>query len=217
MSDDWRLRVTLAGSAEAEELAEQLAKGRLEHTLSSGSGERVIVSRDDNQVFLYSGTRDQLDRAREAIETRGGTAQVQMELRRWHPVAEEWEDPDAPLPTGESDIAAEHAARIAEERQESQELSRELGAPAWEVRVQCHSHRDTVALAERLEGEGLRPLRRWRYLLVGASDEDAARVLADRLSGEVDAGCTVTVEGTGAIVSSETPGNPFAVFGGLGG
>ncbi len=213
MSDDWRLRVTLTGPGPADKLAGQLQQGDLEHTLASGAGDRVIVSRDENEVFLYAGSRDQLERARLAIENSRAAGQVQSELRRWHPVAEEWEDPDAPLPTDESGVAAEHAERIAEERQES----RELGAPEWEVRVECGSHRDTVALAERLHGEGLEPLRRWRYLLVGAVDEDAARELADRLTGEAGPGCTVTVEGTGAAVAAETPGNPFAVFGGLGG
>jgi hypothetical protein len=218
MSDDWRLRVSLPGPGAANELADQLHRGGLEHTLASSPGNRVIVSRDGDEVFLYADGRDQLERARQAIESRPGVAgQVQTELRRWHPVAEEWEDPDAPLPQDESGISAEHAERIAEEREESQELTRELGAPEWEVRVECQSHRDTVALAERLEGEGLAPLRRWRYLLVGAHDEDAARELADRLTGESGAGCTVTVEGTGAAVAAETPANPFAVFGGLGG
>jgi hypothetical protein len=211
MGDDWRLRITLAGPGEADRLADELQQGTLEHQLASGAGQRVIVSRDGREVFLYADRREQLERARQAIEGRGG--QVQSELRRWHPVAEEWEDPETPLPADESGVAAEHAERIAEEREES----RELGTPEWEVRVECGSHRDTVALAERLESEGLQPVRRWRYLLVGAPDEDSARVLADRLTAEAVPGCTVTVEGTGAAVRAETPANPFAVFGGLGG
>ena len=213
MSDDWRLRITLPGPGPADELAGQLQEGSLEHTLASGAGDRVIVSRDGNEVFLYADSREQLERAWTAIESSRGGGQVQSQLRRWHPVAEEWEDPDAPLPTDASAVAAEHAELIAEERAES----RELGAAEWEVRVECGSHRDTVALAERLQGEGLQPLRRWRYLLVGAADEDAARALADRLGGEIGPGCTVTVEGSGAAVAAETPSNPFAVFGGLGG
>lgn len=213
MSDDWRLRITLAGTGPAEQLARQLQQGELEHTLASGAGDRVIVSRDGDEVFLYAGSRDQLERARLAVENSRAAGPGQSELRRWHPVAEEWEDPDAPLPTDDSEVAAEHAERIAEEREES----RQLGAPEWEVRIECRSHRDTVELAERLHGEGLEPVRRWRYLLVGAGDEDAAQELADRLSGEAGPGCSVTVEGTGAAVAAETPANPFAVFGGLGG
>lgn len=219
MSDDWRLRVTLPGRGEADELAGELRRGRLEHGLASGAADRVIVSVDDREVFLYADGRQQLERASRAIETLAGSRgwTVASELRRWHPVAEEWEDPDAPLPADESGLAAEHAERIAEEREESRELARELGAPEWEVRIECRSHRDTVALSERLESEGLRPVRRWRYLLVGAVDEDSARELADRLSGEARPGCTITVEGSGAAVAAETPPNPFAVFGGLGG
>jgi hypothetical protein len=215
MSDDWRLCVRLAGPAEAARLTQQLQEGSLQHDLAAGAGDRVIVSRDGDEVFLYAGTRDQLDRARQAIETAagsGGTA-PRVELRRWHPVAEEWEDPDAPLPADSAGLAAEHAERIADEREES----RELGSPEWEVRVECHSHHDTAALAEQLEGEGLQPVRRWRYLLVGAPDEDSARTLANRLTAEAPAGCTVTVEGSAAAVMSETLSNPFAVFGGLGG
>lgn len=215
MSDDWRLRVTLSGSGQAAELAEELKRGRMEHGLASGAGDRVIVSVDGQEVFLYSDMRDQLDRAAEAIQSRAGSRgwRVQSELRRWHPTAEEWEDPDAPLPEDGSEMDAEHSERIAREREES----RRLGFAEWEVRLQCQSHHDTVALAERLAGEGFKPVRRWRYLLVGASDEDSARELADRLSSESPAGCTATVEGTLASVEAETPANPFAVFGGLGG
>lgn len=215
MSDDWRLRVTLAGPGQAAELAEELQQGRLEHGLASGGGDRVIVSQDDAEVFLYSDTRDQLDRARQAIEARAGSRgwRAQAELRRWHPTAEEWEDPDAPLPADAPGLAAERSERIAREREEA----RRLGFAEWEVRVQCHSHQDTIDLAERLAAEGFQPVRRWRYLLVGAADEDAARELADRLTAESPAGCSVTVEGTLASVEADTPPNPFAVFGGLGG
>lgn len=215
MSDDWRLRVTLAGPGQAAELAQELQQGRMEHGLAAGGGDRVIVSQDDAEVFLYSDTRDQLDRAREAIERLAGTRgwPTQAELRRWHPTAEEWEDPGAPLPEDASGLAAERSERIAHEREES----RRLGFPEWEVRVQCRSHQETRDLAERLAAEGFQPLRRWRYLLVGAADEDTARELADRLTTESPAGCSVTVEGTLASVEADTPPNPFSVFGGLGG
>jgi hypothetical protein len=59
-------------------------------------------------------------------------------------------------------------------------------------------------------------VRRWRYLLISAADEDSARMLADRLTAECPPGCTVTVEASLAAVAADTPANPFAVFGGLG-
>ena len=92
-------------------------------------------------------------------------------------MAESWEDPDLPLPEDDAARAAEHAELVAAERREV-----EAGAPPqWEVRVDLPSHRDTVRFDEMLEAEGLPAVRRWRYLVVGAADEDSARALATRL------------------------------------
>lgn len=214
MNDDWRARITLPTDHAATALVNELERGDLEHELAPGAGERVIVSLDDRDVFLYSGTREQAERGVAAIERvaaeRGWTAQT--ELRRWHPAAEEWEDPDSPLPEAADEFAAERAERIAREREET----RELGFSQYEVRVECQSHRDTVALADKLQAEGMAPLRRWRYLLVGAQDEESAQALADRLTAEAPAGSVVRVEASLAAIAAETPANPFAVFGGLG-
>lgn len=217
MNDDWRIRVELPDRTAAVELAERLEHGELEHELAGSAGDRVIVSADagEREVFLYAAGREQAERAAAPVRTlaagRGWT--IEIELRHWHPEAEDWEDPDAPLPDGDGARAAEHAALIARERSEAARL----GRSAYEVRVSCPSHRETVALAERLRAEGITPVRRWRYLLIGAGDEDSARRLADRIGGEVPAGATVTVEGSLAAVAAGTPANPFAVFGGLGG
>jgi hypothetical protein len=78
------------------------------------------------------------------------------------------------------------------------------------VWIDVPHRRDAKALTERLEREGLQPVRRWRYVFVGAEDEDAAKQLADRLRPEVPEGSTLTVEGTFATVERN---NPFAVFG----
>ncbi len=215
MSDDFRLKVTAGDRREAVLLCERLASGELEHALSSGAEDRVVVSSDDHDVFLYANTREQADAAAHAITTLAGQEgwHVQLELRRWHPVSEEWEDPEAPMPATDDELASERAGLLSRERAESAEQ----GVPEYEVRVECRSHRTTVELAARLAGEGLRPVRRWRYLLVGAADEESAQALADRLAGEVPAGTSVTVEASFATIAHETPPNPFAVFGGLGG
>ena len=216
MSDDFRVRVTLRDHAQAERLAEQLAHGEIDHGLArSGPADRVAVSIDDNDLFLYADTREQADAAAAAVgaaASRAG-AGAKVEVRRWHPAAEEWEDPELPLPDSDTARAAEHAEVVARERAESQSW----GVPEYEVRVKCASHRATVELDERLRGEGFPSIRRWRYLLVGAADEDSAQALADRLASEAPAGTTVSVEATFATVARETPFNPFALFGGLGG
>jgi len=214
MNDDWRIRATLTSDSRASELGELLGRG-VDHDLATTAGERVIVSVDDHCMFLYASTREQAERASETLTKLAGDRgwEITTELRRWHPTAEEWKDPDAPLPSTDAAVEQEHAELIERERLESTRL----GFSEYEVRVGCPSHRDTVALAHRLRSEGIPYLRRWRYLLVGATDEESAAALAKRLSGEVPADCTVTTEASLAAVNAELPPNPFAVFGGLGG
>ena len=84
--------------------------------------------------------------------------------------------------------------------------------------MELHSHRETVAVAERLRGEGLPVVRRWRYLLIGSRDEDGANALAERIRGEVPPGSTVTAEVSQRAAYDDDPGRgSFAIFGGLGG
>ncbi len=215
MSDDWRLRIELASAGQARELGESLHGGAVEHEIDSGFDDRVVVSLDGALLFAYAGSREHVERAADAIRKlaaeRGWALQVQ--IARWHPVAEEWEAPDAPLPETEEALAAEQARRIEEERAESAAA----GYPEWEVRVECHSHHDTVALAQTLSDEGIANVRRWRYLLVGASDEESARSLAERLQAQAPAGAKVTVEESGAALAAGRPFNPYALLGGLGG
>lgn len=215
MNDDWRVKITCPSTTIAEDLGTQLQHGGFEHGLGEDAAQRVIVSVDGHELFLYAGSREQ---AQAAIETvRGLAAKSNVtpttELRRWHPVAEEWVDPDQPLPATGSAADAEHQELIEQEREESSELH----AAAYEVRVATASHRETVALAEQLDALGVPYLRRWRYLLVGAADEQAAAALADQIRGLAPAGSRVEVEATLAAVAQDTPANPFAVFGGLGG
>ncbi len=175
----------------------------------------MIVSVDAHELFLYAGSREQAQAATEAVRglaAKSG-ATLEVELRRWHPVAEEWADPDQPLPEDGSAADAEHQELIEQEREESSERQ----AAEYEVRVETASHHETVALAEQLDALGVPHLRRWRYLLVGAADEQAAAALADQIRGLAPAGSSVEVEATLAAVAQDAPANPFAVFGGLGG
>jgi hypothetical protein len=84
------------------------------------------------------------------------------------------------------------------------------------VRVELASHEDTVALADRLESEGIPVVRRYTFLLAGAVNEDDALALAERLEREAPEGARIAVEPGGGLVWEVAPSNPFAVFGGLG-
>lgn len=216
MSDDWRLRIELEGNEQAHELADRLGKFDLPHDLAQSFGDRVVVSQDGSEVFCYADTRAQAEAAERAVGSLAGEHgwRLQAELRHWHATAEEWEDPDTP-----SDPAAEHAELVEHEREESASQ----GFPDFEVRVKCPSRHDAAKLAERLSGEGIPNVHRWQFVVIGAQDEDSAKVLAERIRQEAPAGSEVSAEASTQEITAEAPGvttpynNPFAVFGGLGG
>jgi hypothetical protein len=215
MNDEWRLQIDVQQTGDAGSLAERLDAAELEHELSEAFHDRLIVSGEGKRVFVYAGTRDQAEQARELIAKLAGVHgwSAESALTHWHPEAEQWEDPDLPLPEGDAARVAEHEQLIASEREEMAER----GEPEFEVRVDLPSHGDAKRFAELLRAEGLPAVRRWKYLVVGAADEDSARELAKRLETEAPAGSKILVEGSGQVAYAERPANPFAVFGGLGG
>lgn len=216
MNDDWRVQVTLVEDGAARALTERLGAERLGEAVENTFGQRLIVSRDGPNLFCYAGDRARAEQAADAIRALAAKHdwRVELEVKRWHPTAEEWQDPEVPLPETGPEQAAEHAQRVAREREETAER----GYAEYEVRVECASHHDTAALADRLHEEGLPVVRRWRYLLVGASDEDAASALAQRLRSEAPSGSTITAEVSQRAAWDDDPSRgSFAIFGGLGG
>ena len=51
-------------------------------------------------------------------------------------------------------------------------------------------------------------MRRWNFVIAGCATREQADQLAERVHGKVEAG--------GELVWETLPGNPFAVFGGIG-
>lgn len=212
MNDDWRLKIDLHEHGFARRLAERLAAEELEHDLARAFKDRAIVSVEGTEVFCYTGTRDQAQRAENLVRQLAASEgwQVDIELAHWHPVAEQWEDPDAPLP---ADPAQEREDRVEHEREESAEQ----GYPELEVRVQCASRADASELSDRLRSEDVPHLHRWSYVLIGATDEDSAEALAQRLRTEAPAGSEVTVERNRRAIYDNRLWSAFTVLGGLGG
>jgi hypothetical protein len=215
MNDDWRVRINLQEDGLAHDLTEQFDANELEHDLEHSFHERVIVSRDGPVVFCYAGSREQAERVRDLAQ---GVAQrhewaIDVEIAQWHPVSEEWESPDIPQPETAAEVEEEREQRVADEREESVDE----GYPEFEVRVKCRSRHEAGALSHRLESEGIPHVHRSHYLLVGATDEDSAQALAERLRGEAPEGCEVVVEMNRRSVYDHRPFNPFAFLGGLGG
>jgi hypothetical protein len=216
MADDWRIEVALFEHGRAHALTERLAAGKLSDDLEEAFGKRLVVSADPPNVFVYTGDREQAETAEAKIREVAAEHKwdIETQVRHWHPIAEEWEDPDNPLPTSDAGQLAEHRELLEHE----QEDSAIRGYPEYEVKIECRSHHDTVSLDKRLHEEGFPTVRRWKYLLVGANDEDSAKALAERLRAEVPQGCTVTAEASLRQTYDDEPTRgSFAIFGGLGG
>jgi hypothetical protein len=193
VADDWRIHIEVeedhAGGlldrlgADLDEEARELAR-ELEQR-------RLAVSRDGDDIYVYTSTRADAERAHAVIESQlqslGGSARASR-IEHWLEDEERWDDE----PKGET--------------WEEEELDH--GYAPWEVRVESADRTAARALAKTLEEEGYRPIRQSHFLIVGAASKEDAEALAKRLDGTVELG--------GEVVWEETPPNPFAIFGGLG-
>lgn len=195
MNDDWRIRIDLH-----EEHHEGLLE-RLGLDLGSESrklaeeleGRRLVVSRDDDTLFVYAGSKEEAQHARAVIDAQlheDGMDGSVGPTEQWLAEEDRWDDE----PTQEFEAERE----VLEE-----------GLSPWEVRLEAKSPEEAEALAGQLRNEGYSTVRRYKYVLVGADTEEAAQELAKRLHGEAEA--------SGELVYETLPQNPFVIFGGLGG
>jgi hypothetical protein len=204
MADDFRVTVVLDDGL-GEGLGERLTdyEHELEDEARSTLGNAVAVSADGPTVFLYTDSIDSARVARDLVQgfLEGEGVEATYTLDRWHPLASEWRPTDEPLPQSESEREAE-----LDEREEIEEAeSRASGYAEWEVRLDLKDHAEAIALAEKLEGEGIPVTRRWTYLLVGAASEEDADELVDRLTAEGPEGMKVHVQPGGEMVWEATP------------
>ena len=184
--DDWRVTLSVSQPQTGQVLRE------LEEDIRGQVGRDIGVGAGEAQIFLYAGTETAAGQAeqiaRDVLARHGITAG--SAVHRWHPIEERWETPDVPMPQTAAERQAEHERLVDAETAEALAT----GKAQWEVRVELGSHRQAVALARKLEGEGRAIVRRWRFVLVGAGNEDEARELAGQIRQEVPADAAVKVE-----------------------
>ena len=202
MAEDWRVTVDLENGSGLS-LGERLDEHEIEEEARKRLGKAIAVSADGPRLFLYADTREAADQALEivrAILAADGVGAT-FSLDRWHPLADEWRPGDESLP----DTEAEREAEL--DRAEAQDAadSAASGYGDWEVRIDLPGHSEAVALAERLEGEGMPVTRRWKHLIVGAADEEDANELAKRFRQEAPQGTTLTVEPSGEMTWEAYP------------
>jgi hypothetical protein len=193
VADDWRIHVELPEESEGLLRRLGLQLGSQARDLARElEGRRLAVSQDDGDLFVYAATRLEAERAREVIEAELAEEGLQARTSRvqhWLEEEGHWSD-ELPGPSADEKLLAE-------------------GYAPWEVRVECESRDAARELADQLESEGYGVVRQFRYVIAGTSTREEAKALAERVHGEVEAG--------GELVWEAFPGNPFAIFGGMGG
>jgi hypothetical protein len=191
-STDWRVTISLTGQANVEQARRSISEQEVEHDVRQRLGRNIVVGAGDSEIFLYAGTELAATEAERTAQEVLGQLGIEAEfaLHRWHPIEEEWQGPDVAMPQTEAEREAEH------ERLEDTETADSLaaGTALWQARVELESHRDAVALAHKLQGEGYPVVRRWKFLIVGANNEDDAQALAEHIRQEVPPGATVCAE-----------------------
>ena len=191
--DDWRLRIEL-GEEGAGGLLSRLGLlgSEARHLARELEDQRLAVTRDGETIFVYADSSLALEQAEKVIDAEIREAEIEPELLvREHWLAEErrWDD-EPPGPDADTQTIR-------------------AGYAPWEVRIPCRSHDAANELADRLGEEGYGVVRRWSFVIAGTNTREEAQELARRLHGEVEPG--------GELVWEASPGNPFAIFGGLGG
>jgi hypothetical protein len=195
-SNDWRVTISLTDPAHLEQARQSFSAHEVEEDVRRQLGRSIAIGAGDSQIFLYAGTenaaRDAERVARDVLASQG--IQAEFALHRWHPIEEAWEDPDVALPRTDAERQAEH------QRLEDAETAESLatGAAQWEARVEFPSRHEAVALADKLRSEGRTVIQRWKFLVVGANNEDDARELAEQIRREAPPDATVRAEAAGA-------------------
>jgi hypothetical protein len=217
MDDDWRLQIDLKDDGIAGKVADLMRSDELKNELELDLvKDGVVVSHEGERIYLYAGTREPLDWAGGVIEkfldSKGWKATT--DLRHWHPDADAWEDPDKPLPSTAAETEAEHEELM---ETEDEETAARHGRAEFEVSVKFPSQHEAREFAKKLKEEGLEPVRRWHYMVVGAADQDAADKLAERIRAEAPADAEVKAEYSLHELWNEQPPNPFFFLGGLAG
>ena len=194
-STDWRITISLANQVHAEQARQYLTTQEVEQDVRDRLARSIVVGSGDSQIFLYAGTElaaAEAERAARQVLAELGI-EAQFAVHRWHPIEEEWESPEVAMPRTEAERQAEH--QRLEDAETAESIS--AGVAQWQARVELGSHREAVALAAKLDSEGYAVVRRWRFLIVGANNEDDAQALADHIKQEAPPGAQVHAEASG--------------------
>ena len=203
MPDDWRVTVAFADPIEARAAVQALRARRADD--SRGRREAgVAVSADGPNLFVYAATEDVARAAEQVVcevlaESLLVTAGVRLD--RWHPDEQDWEDAAVPMPVSDQE-RAEKRQRLMDEQTRQ---SAAAGRAGWQVRADLPSRRQAVELAARLRAQGRPVVQRWRYLILGAANEDQASALAEAVTAQAPADARVQTQANPDVAFYDQP------------
>jgi hypothetical protein len=194
-NEDWRVEITLDDEAHGYDLGERLRSRDLDDEVRERLGQRVYVSRNGPQLFLYAQTEEQAREAESVLRSLVAEDDLSADflgITRWHPVEQEWTDASIPLPTTQVGVGQEMERR---EDAEEAEAERE-GSYDWLVKINLPSSGEAERVAESLRAAGHPVHRIWRWVTVDALTEESANALVESLREELPADAEIWVAGT---------------------
>lgn len=180
-SEDWRVELTLDDEQHGYSLGERLRAHDLDEEARQRLGERVYVSRNGPELFVYTQTEEQAREAESVLRRLVAEDDLSAEFRgitRWHPADEEWRGAPGPLPSTE--------AVVEEDRRESAD---------WLVKINLPSADDAKDLADSLRAGGYPVHRVWRWVTVDVPTEETGNELVSSIQTELPADAEIWVEG----------------------
>ena len=160
--EEWRLAFELPdGSHSPQGFIEQV-RGQVNPAVSiHASGRRG--------VRVYAADRRHIDEATQIVVARlqAWRLQPELELTRWNPGGQRWQDPSLPVDPAPQPLPDPWA---------------NVDELAWEVRLRFSTDWEMFRVLHQLREEGLPVLEGWKRCLIALPSETAARTRAERLS-----------------------------------
>jgi hypothetical protein len=114
-ADEFRLEIDLHEALHG--LGDRLRALDLDDDVEERLGDRVIVTRDGERMYVYTESRESLAEAERVVREvlAEDRLSAEMRRRRWNPSERFWQDADEPLSTADDESAPDYARRAAEE------------------------------------------------------------------------------------------------------
>jgi len=193
-TEDWRVEINLDDKHEGYDFGERLRARDLDDEARARLGERVYISRNGPQLFLYAGSEQQAREAELVVRELVAADDLSAEfagVTRWHPVEQEWRDASIPLPRTEPEVDQELEQKEEAERTEVAEE----GSYDWLVKINLPSAADAKQIAETLDETGYPVHRIWRWVTVDVLTEEIGNEVISSLQESLPAEAEIWLEG----------------------